>query len=292
MILGIDIGGTNIKSALVYEEDKSIRFKDHRKEPTLAKQRKGNGILDRILQIVAEYKQDNDLKGVAISTAGVVDGKSYDILYANENIPNYKGVNFAKEIKNKFGIPCVVENDVNAATLGEWKYGAGKGNTSILCLTVGTGIGGGLILDNRLYRGFSYCAAEVGYMSLGDSTFEQLASTQQLVESVRIKKNDFSLSGEDIFELAKNGDEECEKTIKELIKNLCLGISNCIYLVNPEKVIIGGGIMEQKNFLLPLIQAEFDQIFANKIGKPEILTADLGNSACLAGVYGLFSSIF
>ena len=292
MILGIDIGGTNIKTALVYDNNESVDFKYYSKTPTLAKKRQGEGILKKVLEIVSEYQLKFAITGVAISTAGVVSGQTFEILYANENIPYYKGINFSTEIMNTFGLPCVVENDVNAATLGEWKYGAGKEGSSILCLTVGTGIGGGLILENNLYRGFSYCAAEIGYMKLGDSTFENLASTQQLIKRVKSKKNDSQIDGEEIFRLAKDGDEDCQKAIQELIKQLCLGISNCVYLVNPEKVILGGGIMEQKEYLLPRIQREFEQIFSNRIGKPEILVASLGNSACLAGVYWLFNSLY
>lgn len=292
MILGIDIGGTYMKSALVYQEDQQIKFSHQKKQATLAKDREGKGILQAVLAIVSDYQNQFELTGVAISTAGVVDGKTFDILYANENIPHYKGINIVREIKQAFELPCVVENDVNAATLGEWQYGSGKGCPSILCLTVGTGIGGGLILENQLYRGATYSAAEVGYMTLGDSTFEKLASTQRLVDTVRKQRNDPEIEGEAIFELAKKGDTCCQQAIQELVQSLVAGVSNCVYLVNPEKVILGGGIMEQKEYLIPLIQAAFEERFENSIGQPEIVAASLGNAACLAGVYGLFHSVY
>lgn len=291
MLLGIDIGGTNIKSAMVTEEESLIKFIGYRKEATRAKERHGEGLLKRILELVGEYNKEYAVTGVAISTAGVVDGNTFEILYANENIPNYKGINFAQEIQNQFNLPCIVENDVNAATLGEWKYGSGESAASILCLTVGTGIGGGLILNNELYRGYSYSAAEVGYMTLESSTFENLASTQQLVNIVRSRKKDFKMDGEEIFKLAKKGDADSQQAINQLVRHLCLGISNCVYVVNPEMIILGGGIMEQQTYLMPLIQKEIDKIFKNRIDKPQVVPASLGNSACLAGVYWLFNSV-
>lgn len=289
MILGIDIGGTSIKSAIVYEKDQAIKFKEHSKTPTMAKERGGQGIREKIIEIVSQYKKRVNVTGVAISSAGVVNGESFEILYANENIPDYIGINLAKEIRSQFDLPCIVENDVNAATLGEWKYGSGRNCSSILCLTVGTGIGGGIVLNNQLYRGHSYCAAEVGYMTLKDSNFEKLASTQTLVDKVRAKKKDLSLDGESIFKLALNGDKICIQEIDRMVKNLCLGIINCVYLLNPEKIILGGGVMEQRDYLLPQIKKNFEDIYKNSMGTTDIAAADLGNSACLAGAYWLFN---
>ncbi|MCI1902521.1 MAG: ROK family protein [Enterococcaceae bacterium] len=292
MLLGIDIGGTALKSALLSEKNHSIEFINNQSEPTQAKERGGRGLLKRVLEIIKECQSKHDISGVAISTAGMVDGETFEIVYANENIPKYKGINFVEGIREETGLLSVVENDVNAATLGEWKYGAGKNSSSILCLAIGTGVGGGMILNERLIRGATDSAGEVGYMTLENSTFEKLASTQQLVRSVQMKKNNFSIDGKEIFELAKKGDKDCQQEIERFINYLCMGINNCACVINPEKVILGGGIMEQKSYLLPRINREINNIFKERTGKPEIVAAALGNSACLAGVYWLFNSYY
>ena len=196
-----------------------------------------------------------------------VEGK---ILFALEElIPNYKDMQLKKEVEKEFNIKCEVENDVNCAGLGEMWLGAGRGATSSICLTIGTGIGGCIIINNKLINGFSNSAGEVGYMNVNGSSFQELASTSSLIKKVaKIKNlNENDLNGKIIFDLAKNNDEDCLKELDNMIKSLAVGIANICYVINPEVVILGGGIMAQEKFLKPKIDKALKEVLIERVYK-------------------------
>ncbi|EHL18010.1 hypothetical protein HMPREF9630_01266 [Peptoanaerobacter stomatis] len=250
--IAIDIGGTSIKYGLIANEQ--ILFSCD--TDTMAK-KGGWHIVSLVKNIVRKYlEEQEDIAGVCISTAGMVDTKKGEIIYAGKQIPQYIGVNWKKEIKDEFNLPCEVENDVNCAGLSEAISGAGKGKQSVLCLTIGTGIGACMVENGKIYNGHSYSAFEVGYLKLKDGDFQDLASTTALIESYKEEKNDCEkdINGKLIFDLAKNGDETAIKQIDKLIDYMCIGISNICYIINPSIVVLGGGIMEQKEYMLPKIK--------------------------------------
>lgn len=250
----IDIGGTSIKYG-VLRENGIIIEKDNM--DTNALQEGGQGILKKIKYIISNYLKEYEIEGVCISTAGIVDPKEGKILFALEHlIPGYTGMEIKKEVENEFEIRCEVENDVNCAGLGEMWLGAGKGASSSVCLTIGTGIGGCIIVDNKLMHGFSNSAGEIGYMKINGEDFQNKASTTSLVKRVSKLKNitDGSIDGKIIFDMAKNKDEDCLKEIDYMIKSLAIGIANLSYIINPQVIILGGGIMAQKEFLKPKIE--------------------------------------
>lgn len=178
--VAIDIGGTNIKYGLIDQEGQLV---ESHEMPTEAHQG-GPHILQKTKDIVASYLEKGPVAGVAISSAGMVDPDKGEIFYAGPQIPNYAGTQFKKEIETSFAIPCEIENDVNCAGLAEAVSGSGKGASVTLCLTIGTGIGGCLIMDGKVFHGFSNSACEVGYMHMQDGAFQDLASTTALVEYV------------------------------------------------------------------------------------------------------------
>ena len=174
----IDIGGTSIKYGLA---DAKGQLLETHEMPTEA-QKGGPHILNTTKEIVARYLKKHPLAGVAISSAGMVDPDKGEIFYAGPQIPNYAGTQFKKEIEETFQIPCEIENDVNCAGLAEVTTGHAKGSNNAVCLTIGTGIGGCLLLDGQVFHGFSNSACEVGYLHLPDGAFQDLASTTALVE--------------------------------------------------------------------------------------------------------------
>lgn len=250
----IDIGGTSIKYGILRETGIII---EKGNMDTDALKEGGQGIFEKIKYIISKYLKNYEVEGICISTAGMVDPKDGKILFALEHlIPGYTGMEIKKEVEKEFNIRCEVENDVNCAGLGEMWLGAGKGASSSVCLTIGTGIGGCIIINNELIHGFSNSTGEIGYMKINGEDFQNVASTTSLVKRVARLKNiaEENINGKMIFDMAKNKDQDCLKEIDYMIKSLAIGIANLSYIINPEVIILGGGIMAQEQFLKPKIE--------------------------------------
>ncbi|VWL85124.1 ROK family protein [Oceanivirga miroungae] len=275
--LCFDVGGMSIKYAKIKDDTSEIKIESI---PTRVTEN-DNFILADILDVI-ERKLDSDIKKIAISTAGVVDSKKGEIVFAGPTIPNYTGTKIKETIEAKFSIPCIVENDVNAAAFGEYKYNKLKGD--IFCMTVGTGVGGALIINDDIYTGNTGTAGEIGYMPLNNNYYQNLASTTYLLDSVE-KKLNTRLNGLEIFERAKNNDKICLEAIDNLVDNLTTGMLNIIYILNPSVIVIGGGITAQKEYLENKILNSINKKIIDKKFKTEIKLAKLANSA---GLYGMF----
>lgn len=278
----IDIGGTMIKYGLIDENANILSSSEMETNANLG----GQNILEKSLKICENYMLENDISGVAISTAGIVDSESGEIIYANECIPNYAGINFKKAFKQKFNLACEVENDVNCAGICENSIGSGKNAQSILCLTIGTGIGGCAIIDGNIIKGFSNSGCEVGYINMFGATFQDLASSSTLVSNISKKLNLENINGKIIFEKAKNGDEICIEEINKLCDYLGYGIANICYVLNPEVVILGGGIMAQKDYLYEKIKSSLKKYLIPPIfEKTKLEFAKYENKAGMLGAY-------
>lgn len=243
----IDVGGTAIKYGILDEKGEVL---EHHQIPTEAF-KGGKAILEKIKNLIQVYTVKNRIHGICISTAGMVDPIEGKIIYANENIPLYAGICLKDELEKEFSIPCEVENDVNCAGLVEYYNGAAQGSQNALCLTIGTGIGGCAIINGKLLRGSSYSACEIGYMQVEGEEFEKVASTSALVRTVAYKKQeDVSLwNGKKILTCAEQGDVVCKTALIDMADILALGISNICYVLNPDTLILGGGIMQQESIL-------------------------------------------
>lgn len=285
----IDIGGTSIKYGLIDESDWLI---EDQEIPTEA-YKGGPSILEKVAEIVDYYQSKVDLAGICLSSAGMVDPIKGEIFYSGPQIPNYTGTQYKKVLEERFNIPCEIENDVNCAGLAEAVSGAGQHCKISLCLTIGTGIGGCLILDNKIYPGASYSACEVGYIHLPGGDFQDLASTTALVRHVAELHGDAPelWDGRRIFQEAKEGNERCLQGIEQLCENLGKGIANICYVANPEVVILGGGIMAQEEFLKPRIQAALKaHLVPSLADKTSLAFAQHQNTAGMLGAYYNFKN--
>ena len=199
----IDIGGTEIKYGVL---DENERFLTKDKMPTEAF-KGGPSLLEKAVGIVREYLKLWRVDGICVSTAGMVDVEKGEIFYSAPLIPDYAGTKIKARMESEFGLPCEVENDVNCAGLSEAVSGAAAGSRSALCLTVGTGIGGCIIIDGNVYHGFSNSACEVGYMHMEGSDFQTLGAASILASKVALAKGEpvHMWNGLRIFELAKAG---------------------------------------------------------------------------------------
>lgn len=286
--LAVDIGGTQIKYGLVNQDGKLLEQYKMDTQAHLG----GPHILATVKDLVRKYKDNSDISGVAISSAGMVDHVKGEIFYSGPQIPNYAGTKFKAEIEAEFGLPCEMENDVNCAGLAEGISGSGQDNQICLCLTIGTGIGGCLLIDKEIYHGSSNAACEVGYLPLSDGAFQDIASTTALVQHVADLHGDnpSEWDGYRIFQEAQNGNSKCQVAIHQLVDNLGKGIATITYVVNPEIVILGGGIMGQKEYLEPMIQEAIKRhLLPSLVEKTRIVFAKHENAAGMLGAFYHFA---
>ena len=277
-ILAIDIGGTMIKYGLVSSDGKILSTNKIKTEAS-----KGlNNILNKIDNIFKGYKENNPV-GIAVSGTGQINGMIGKVIGGNPIIPNWIGTNLVKILEEKYNLPAVLENDVNCVALGEKWIGAGKDLSNFICLTIGTGIGGGIILNNQLFRGENFVAGEFGHILIKKGEFEQFASTTALIRLVK-ERTEKTLNGKEIFDLEKKEIVEYQEVISEWIENLTDGLSSIIYCFNPANIILGGGVIGQGEALINRIKNSlFKKIGLQFKEKLNIIQAKLGNNAGMIG---------
>lgn len=281
----LDIGGTAIKSGIYKDGELSCL----RETPTEAARGAGH-VVRLALELVRSYQKEHELHRIGISTAGQVDPVAGRIIFANDNIPGYTGTELKTLMEQEFHLPTCVENDVNAAALGEAHFGAGRGIRDFVCLTYGTGVGGALFLNGSLYSGSSFCAGEFGGIvthpedrrpneDLFSGCYERYASATALV--CQAKKLDPSLhNGREIF---KRQDEPAvRELIDRWILEIAYGLVTIIHMTNPACVILGGGVMEQ-DYILTRLQTLLKAHLMPSFSHAALKRAELGNRAGMLG---------
>lgn len=289
-ILAFDIGGTEIKYAFC---DENFNLTEKKSIPTNAHEG-GRRIIERVIEIV---KSCDNIDSVGISTAGQVDSVKGEIVFATETIPGYTGVKIKELVEKETGIPTAVENDVNSAAIGEAIFGAGKGQSSFICLTYGTGIGGAIYLDGKLFTGNSFSAGEFGHIVThqggrkctcgGEGCYETYASTTALVNSVKEKLN-LDLNGREIFE--RFDEPEIKSVVDLWIDEIVTGLKSLIYIFNPAMIVAGGGIMNEE-YITQEINARLQAQLMNSFRKVKVVKARMGNDANKLGAAYLASKL-
>lgn len=281
-ILVFDIGGTSIKYGMCVDNE----LMEPKEIPTHA-ELGGQHILDTL---ITQAKLISDFDAIGVSTAGQVNAETGSIIYANSNIPGYTGTRIKSVLEESFQVPVMVENDVNAAALGEAIYGAGKDYDSFLCLTYGTGVGGAIVEGKEVYHGSGYSAGEFGAMithsdarlsgsDYYDGCYEKYASTTGLVK--KAMEYDPSLnSGRKIFNRLK--DPKVMEILDSWVDEIMLGLATLTHIFNPSCIILGGGIMVQPLIIEKITQKK-DRFLMPSFSHVEIKAAALGNSAGLLG---------
>lgn len=307
--IGIDVGGTNVKIALV---DKSGKIIYSNSVPTYAKmgyEYTVNNIKQAIKDLMKETNTiAKDIDGIGFDFPGQVDYKTGVVKLA-PNIPGWVNVPIAQMIEEEFHIPTRIDNDVRCAALGEMKFGAGQGCENFVCITVGTGIGSGLVVNGQLVRGASNAAGEIGHIKLqmkdglicgcGDTgCLEAYASGPSIVamaqdyikggKSTKFREMAAAEGGEItpymVAKAAEAGDPVAKRIFEIVGEYIGIGLTSVINLLNPEKVIIGGGVAEAGDLLLDPIRKTIKERAMVVAGSAvEIVPAQLGNSAGVIG---------
>lgn len=277
----IDIGGTSIKYAMLAETGQ-ILIQDQ--IPTKVEVDGSRDIPRKISSIVRDLQNKcGKAEGVAVCSPGLIDAEKGEVIFAGSNFPGYSGMKLREEIESLTHLPCAVENDVNAAGLGESWMGAGMGAKSAFCVFVGTGIGGALILDGHLVHGASAAAGEIGFMPYAGGSLEQFASTKALLQKTG------AAMGEEVFKRAADGDEEALAALEEMTQKIACGLANICCVVNPEVLIMGGAVMAQRDFFEPRLNKYLTEILPEALLKNTHLAfAQLGTAAGFTGALRFF----
>ncbi|GAB3768122.1 glucokinase [Nocardioides ginsengisegetis] len=305
---GVDVGGTKIAGGVV-DEDGTVLEELRVESPATDSE----AIEEAIAGLVAELGSRHEIATVGVGAAGYIDKARAVVMFA----PNiaWRNVDLKSELEARVKLPVVVENDANAAAWGEFTYGAGHDVDDLLLVTVGTGVGGGVVLDGALYRGAFGVGAEIGHMRVvpdgilcgcgNHGCFEQYASGSALVREARSAARGGSLlarglldraggdvdriSGPLITEAARGGDAFAVEQLAHLGKWLGEGIASLTAILDPAVVVIGGGVSEAEDLLLDPIRASFSAQLTGRGHRPalEIRKARLGNRAGMIGAADL-----
>ncbi|MBI5265860.1 MAG: ROK family protein [candidate division Zixibacteria bacterium] len=306
---GIDIGGTNIKFGLVDPKGK-VLYREQR--PTMAD--KGADPLMHLVANLSESllyhaaEEDFEVKWLGVGTPGAVDWKSGKVLGVSPNITGWQGVEIGTILRDRLNMPVLVDNDVNVMALAESRFGAAIGYRSVVCVAVGTGVGGGLILDGRLWRGAGHAAGEIGHMSINatgpkcrcgsNGCLESYCNSSAIITRLTAKLSNGltpvfeevlegslkNLSIKKLFAAARKNDEIAVSVIQETAEYLSIGIANVVNLLNPEIVVIGGGVADGGAGFVEAVAGEVRKRALNPAAENvRISKATLGNDAGFIG---------
>lgn len=305
--IGIDLGGTNIAVGMVDENGKILR-KDS--VPTLRERPAEEVIKDMSMLVLKVIKdcgmQVSDVKSIGIGSPGVPNSEKGLIVYAC-NL-NFNNTPVRDEVQKYIDLPVFLDNDANCAGLAEAVAGAAKGVKHSITVTLGTGLGGGVVIDGKIYSGFNYSGSELGHsviMMDGEQCtcgrkgcYEAYASATALIrQTKRAIAEDpdsmiYKLIGGDIskvdakvaFDAAKAGDATGQKIVDQYIKYIAAGLINLINTFSPEVIVIGGGISKEGEYLLkPLRDIIYKEVYFKGEPQTRLATAQMGNDAGIVG---------
>lgn len=309
--IGVDIGGTSIKAGVV---DKSGKITLSLQIPT---KNSPNACIESIISLIKDLIEKsnlttNQIKGIGFGFPGMVNSKTGVVDFL-PNMKDWENIDFSSKIENAFGVKVKITNDANAHTLAEQKYGSAKGAKNVVMLTLGTGVGGGVIIDGKLYEGEGSKGAELGHTTLilggnkcgcgRKGCLEAYVSTTALINQAKeqmlenkesalwsLCNNDLAtLNGKIFFTALNNGDKLAEKVFDKYIEYLSEGILNFCNIFRPEIMVLGGGISAQGKVLTDKIIKYCEDSYYGLKGAPKvkIVTATLSNDAGIIGASAL-----
>jgi glucokinase len=310
--IGIDLGGTNIKAGIVCR-DKGLLH-------SLSVPTGAEGGAGEVIKVIGEAIKtlltsakltEKDIAGLGIGSPGYIDSENGVVVYSN-NL-GWKDVKILRDLKAFIDVPSFINNDANAAALGEAVFGAGKNYGTSVFITLGTGVGGGVVLKNKLYEGFKSSGTELGHTKIGDKghrctcgrldCWETYSSATALIRDTKqaMRENKDSemwkfadgdidkVDGRTSFECAKKGDKTALAVVENYILYLGDGLVNITNVFGAEAILIGGGVCAQGEYLTKPLQAHMDKFKYGGSLSPEvkILRATLGNDAGVLGAAAL-----
>ena len=305
-VIGVDLGGTKISTAISTIEGNILA---NVVLPTKAEEGEV-AVLGRIMQsidevIVGSSTSIDEVEAIGIGSPGPLDAKK-GIIITTPNLP-FKDYNLVQPLKEKYNIPVYLDNDANAAAIGEYMFGAGKGKESIIYFTVSTGVGGGAVLDGKVYRGHTSNALEIGHTTVNPNgprcncgnlgCLEAMSSGTAIAKKGKeavstnvetsLKKYD-TVTSYEVFKEAEAGDEVAKDIIDNALTYLGIGVANAIATFDPEMIIIGGGVSKAGDIVFDTVKKVVNKrCFKSMAESCEIVPAGLGSDAGVVGAVAL-----
>ncbi|XCP85656.1 ROK family protein [Roseburia hominis] len=310
--LGIDIGGTAVKMGIVNEAGEisffcqaPVSFDNYR-----------TPILETVLKVTENFLEENNIKpgelcGIGLSATGQIDTKKGIVAGSGGNIRNWDGTNLKEAFTQRYHLPVTVVNDANCVALGEKWVGSAKNARDVIVLTIGTGLGGGIIVNNQILLGQAGFGGELGHFSIhkegtgctcgNRGCFEQYASMTALIKAVsRYYEmtdpgylDNHPVNGRSIFKSIKNGNEAVAHIVNLWIQDIAAGIVSLVHIFNPELIVVGGGVSVQEELFVAKLRKEvMKNVMPNFRNNLTLRAAILGNNAGITGaVYYLIQSL-
>ena len=313
--LATDFGGTNIRAALL---DRQASISHRHSTPTLAHLGR-EAVLKRLLVALEQAAGSADrstLVGIGVSLASPTDPET-GVMYAPPNLPGWDGFSPKEVLEETFSLPVAAANDATLAALAEQRYGAAKGYRNVIYITISTGVGGGIVIDGKLYAGSRGFAGEIGHVTIDQSgppcncgnsgCLEVMASGTAVARMARerLANGEASIlldqSGGDVdivdarmvAEAARSGDEVAGAVMLEASSNLGVGIVGLLHTFDPDIIVIGGGMSENLDIMLPGINEEVNRRSMSHFrGKFRLAKSELGDDVSLVGAAALAFSKF
>ncbi|MEI8189941.1 MAG: ROK family protein [candidate division NC10 bacterium] len=302
-VLAVDIGGTKLAAGVVDADGKML---ERGEVPTRAHEGL-EPVLERIVRLGRDLlaraaAQKEPVQRIGIGCAGPVDLKAGKV-FNPPNLPGWSEVSLVRHIESALGLPAVLENDANAAALGEFRYGAGRGARSLVYFTVSTGIGGGIILDGKVWHGLKDAAGEVGHMTVcpdgpvcgcgNRGCLEAMASGPSIARRAREAvaagrptrlREVAVVTSADVVRLAQEGDAVAREVWDAAVNYLGIGVAAVITILAPERVVLGGGVTRAGDFLFEPLRAEVRRrVKLVPVESVRILPAALGPDVGILG---------
>lgn len=295
--IGIDFGGTSIKSAVV----EGARVLLHGPPIDTQLHHSAESLVDAIVQLVATLRTVHpSVAGIGVGLPGFVDSVN-GVVHSLTNVAGWSEVPLRTILSERTGLPAIIENDANAMAYGEWKYGAAVGAKHAVCITLGTGVGGGLILDGKLYRGATLAAGEIGHMSIDyrgiKGPYGNFGGLEEYVGNVQIAERAQKLYTQAglqktmdectplaLAKAAHAGDAVAKEMWDALGTEIGAALASVVWILNPDTIVIGGGVANAGDLLFTPIRRELTArtipVFNAHL---RILPATLGNEAGIIG---------
>jgi len=299
--VGLDLGGSFLKYALGRRDGKLLK---KGKMPSKA-DKSQDDIFNVIFSAISEMQEEAEklsgtVVGIGLGSPGAIHFKECRLIGSTPNLPEWTNAPIRERIEGETELPIWADNDANIMAFGESRVGAAKGAQDVLCATLGTGIGGGIIINGSVYRGAYYAGAEIGHMMIvhdgipcncgGRGCFEKYASAPAMMrrfrDHLKAANKDVieSDSTVDLFRAAQENSPEAIETIKETVGYLGTGFSGLINIFNPEVLVLGGGVAEAGDEFIAQIEADIrERAMEPATRHLKVVRATLGNDA---GVYG------
>lgn len=295
--IGIDFGGTSVKPGVV-----SGREIIARSEPIPTRQHdSADGLMAAVFRDVAVLRDRHpEVCALGAGLPGIIDGLNGRVRELS-NVPGWCDVPLASLLSEKTGLPSIIENDANAMAYAEWRFGAGRDRPNVICMTLGTGVGGGLVLDGKLFRGSQLGAGEIGQMIIEPhgvqghygnfGALEKYVGNRQIAERAQraysaagVTRTPQELTPPFLERAALSGDEIAAKLWEDVGFEIGIVLTNIVWLLNPDRIVIGGGVARAGPLIFePIKRTIRERTSAIYHEHLEVVPADLGNDGGIVG---------